>query len=563
MDIQGKSATVLGGFGLVGSAVCRELLRRSPRRLVVASLRKAEAEESVARLRAEFPNAPAEIVPAWGDVLLRAEWREAAGDGPPRSFALAEAGRRRQLVDDILGELDDDRLRASLLFQLITGSAPGLGGDPAEIVVDCMNTATAVAYQNVFSNARRLLDDVETSAPGDWREEFERLLASLYVPILVRHMQILYEALRRSGCRAFVKVGTSGTGGMGFNIPYTHGEERPSRLVLAKSAVAGAQTMLLFLLARTPGGPRIVKEIKPAAAIAWKEIAYGVVRRAGRPISLFDCPPDRAYSLDDPKNLLPQGTFGRDLGKSLEAVYIDTGENGMFAAAEFAALTSLGQMSFVTPEEIAHNVVVEIEGGNTGRDVIAAMDGAVMGPSYRAGVLRQSALTRLRQLEAEHRSSSLAFEILGPPRLSKLIFEAHLLKRACGDISGVLRLDAKALSAAMEGVVRESDRLRQHIVSVGIPILLADGRGLLRGPIVHSVLPEQGWVDLTPANAALWQRRLAVLRTFLQSAAPDTTSRQDRSFPALREWEPTEELDEGEIAGWLFNYEDDGRRGKT
>ncbi len=65
----------------------------------------------------------------------------------------------------------------------------------------------------------------------------------------------------------YFKVGTSGTGGMGVNIPYTHSEERPSRVLLSKTAVAGAQTLLLFLLARTPGGP-LVKEIKPTAAIA-------------------------------------------------------------------------------------------------------------------------------------------------------------------------------------------------------------------------------------------------------------------------------------------------------
>ncbi|GAB1431355.1 hypothetical protein MASR2M18_21900 [Ignavibacteria bacterium] len=57
---------------------------------------------------------------------------------------------------------------------------------------------------------------------------------------------------------------------MGLNIPFTHSEEQPSRVLLAKSAVAGAQTLLLFLMARTPDSP-IVKEIKPSAAIAWKE----------------------------------------------------------------------------------------------------------------------------------------------------------------------------------------------------------------------------------------------------------------------------------------------------
>ena len=38
-------------------------------------------------------------------------------------------------------------------------------------------------------------------------------------------MQTLLEGLKRAGTKAYVKVGTSGTGGMGLNIPYTHSEE--------------------------------------------------------------------------------------------------------------------------------------------------------------------------------------------------------------------------------------------------------------------------------------------------------------------------------------------------
>jgi hypothetical protein len=40
----------------------------------------------------------------------------------------------------------------------------------------------------------------------------------------------------KAGTGAYVKIGTSGTGGMGLNIPYTHSEEKPSRVLLSKSA---------------------------------------------------------------------------------------------------------------------------------------------------------------------------------------------------------------------------------------------------------------------------------------------------------------------------------------
>jgi hypothetical protein len=459
--------------------------------------------------------------------------------------------------------LDSEILEASLLYQLILGRTEGLGGKPAQIVIDCVNTATAVAYQNIFQTARQLEGRILRGEETDWPEQVERLLSSLYVPQLVRHMQVYYEAMLHAGTSAFVKVGTSGTGGMGFNIPYTHGEEKPSRVLLSKSAVAGAQTMLIFLLARTPGGPQVVKEIKPTAAIAWKEIGFGPIRRGGTTVALYDCPPEEARKVSDLGVLAPEGDFGQATGAMLESVYVDTGENGLFAAEEFSAITTLGQMEFVTPEEIAAAVVAEIRGGNTGQDVIAGIDASVMGPSYRAGFLRQAALNRLDQLQSEHGVESIAFEILGPPRLSKLLFEAYLLKRNCARITTVLEHSPEELARILLEDLTGDAGLRQQILSVGIPILMPDGERLMRGPVIKSADNEHGWVDLTPANMSRWQERATALQAAIKaSQVTDSSSRIDRSYPSMRTWSEDDAIDVGEIAGWLFNYEELGRRGK-
>src|SRR5437773_4155764 len=124
---------------------------------------------------------------------------------------------------------------------------------------------------------------------------------------------------------------------MGFNIPYTHSEERPSRTLLTKSAVAGAHSLLLFLMGRTPGAPATV-EIKPTATIAWREIAYGPVRRKGKPIPLVDCP----APLPVAAAFRPGATGWQETGEALDGAYIDVGENGLFARDEFATVTALG-----------------------------------------------------------------------------------------------------------------------------------------------------------------------------------------------------------------------------
>src|SRR5688500_3099765 len=177
------------------------------------------------------------------------------------------------------------------------------------------------------------------------------------MPRLIRHIQVLYRGMMDAGTRVYVKVGTSGTGGMGLNIPYTHSEERPSRVLLSKSALAGAHSMLLFLMARTPGAP-ITKEVKPAAAIAWKRIEHGPILRRGVPIRLVDARPrplGATLSSFEP-------AAARERDEVLETVFIDTGENGIFSLEEFAMLTTAEQMEFVTPEEIARTVAFEIEG---------------------------------------------------------------------------------------------------------------------------------------------------------------------------------------------------------
>ena len=185
-----------------------------------------------------------------------------------------------------------------------------------------------------------------------------------------------------------------------------------------------------------------------------------------------------------------------------------------------------------------------------------------MTPTYRGGYLRQAALNRLRQLEAAH-GTSVAFEILGPPRLSKLLFEAHLLKRAHGTISEVLANPPEALGASLEAVLEQDADIRQRIISVGIPILLPDGERLLRGPLIKAQ-DRHGWVDLTSANMLEWRKRLAALRDQIQvELAGDSSSRHDRAFAAAREWCPAEdELEVGETVAWIFTHQEGGWREK-
>ncbi len=441
------------------------------------------------------------------------------------------------------------------------------------MVVDAVNTATAIAYQDVYRTSQLAFEALQTGKNVE--ECLEDLLSANCVPQLIRHIQVIYQSMAKAGTKLYLKIGTSGTGGMGLNIPYTHSEERPSRVLLSKSAVAGAHSLLLFLMARTPDGP-IVREIKPTAAIAWKQVAFGDVAIRGRPIELNDAPMESAQRLG--RAFSPRDArFRKLVGRPLQSVFIDTGENGIFSLEEFSTLTTAEQMEFVTPEEIADFSVYEIKGGSTGHDIINALDNATLGPTYRAGLMRHWAMEKMIALEKEHGVSSVAFEMLGPPRLSKLLFEAHLLRRSFVTMSAVLETRAARISESLASDLAANPDLRMEIISIGIPILFPDGR-LLRGPEVkvpaavtekdsYRVTPERleiwveaGWVDLRPKNMRRWLKRFRTIEKEVAAVPPaDTSSRflRDRAF-----WQAAGEIQPGKVVGWVFAVEESGARMK-
>lgn len=571
MEIEGRSVLILGAWGLVGSAIARVLADHAPARMVVHSLRRPEAEEAADALAARRPGGPA-IVPAWGNIFVRADLRELE-----HRDLLGDPRHRRALIEDTMAELSEELLERAFLHRLCSEHRP-------DVVVDCINTATAFAYQDVFYSVRRVQKVVAEVDRGEadadaLREVIEDHLTTLSLPQLIRHVQILREALRAAGTAVYLKVGTTGSGGMGLNIPYTHSEERPSRVLLSKSSIAGAHSMLLYLLARTPDAP-IVKEIKPSAAIAWKRIGAGPVLRGGRPIPLYDCPPEGAL---DVTAALADDVGGwvavRDAEgepRQLESVYIDTGENGVFSCEEFETVTALGQMEYVTPEEIAADVVREIRGGTTGREVVSALDGATLGPSYRAGVMRHRALEEMRRLQAERGMDSVAFEMLGPPRLSKLLYEAYLLRSTLGSLRAVAEGDPGAMSAACSALVLEDADLRARILSIGLPIRLPDGR-LLRGPemkippykeeareavgeIAIERWADAGWVDLEVGNLVRWRDRARRIVAGVEALPGDSSS---AVFEDGRYWGIDEPLRPGRVAAWVLGVEEAGSRGKA
>ncbi|MDH3496215.1 MAG: short-chain dehydrogenase [Gemmatimonadota bacterium] len=544
MDFKDRTTMILGGSGLVGHAVARRLLALEPKRLVLVALYEDETRQTATSLEPFRGRTTIDV--EWGNIFLPTPAARL-----DRQAVLTDPKVRRMVIDDLVGDLTPTVLERSFLFRLFQRYTP-------DAVVDCINTATAFAYQDVFHSVRGLL--AAADGGGLTRELVEQHVLTLTMPQLIRHMQIAVEAMRRFRTLAYAKIGTSGTGGMGFNVPYTHSEERPSRTLLTKSAVAGAHSSLLFLLGRTPGAPATV-EVKPTAAIAWREIGYGPIMRHGAPIRRFDCPaplPLRAA-------FGAQASGWQDAGTPVESVYIDVGENGVFARDEFETITTAGSMEFITPEEVADYVVLEMQGRPTGRDIVRALDSATAGPTYQAGVLRAVAIDRLRVLETEHGVRPVAFEMLGPPRLTKNLYEGFILSRLRGSVRALAESRPADLAQAAAALIRGDAELRSLIISVGLPVVVT-GDQVYRGAIVivppeggdiEAAIP-RGWVDLREASCATWvarAKRILGQDTARQALPPGSGS--DENWFGIR---PTDPIEPSRFATWIFKYEDEGER---
>jgi len=513
MDITGKNILILGGSGEVGMAICGELLPHQPAKLVIASndgqasfcascLADELCKECLDAVACSSGNACSKrnaLSGVTGNIFVR----ESLKNLPPTKI-LKDSRNLSIIVDDIFRELTDEVLSNSALYRLILEHRP-------DIIIDSVNTATALAYQDAYRVAQ------------DESADKLQALATAAIPALVRHVQILYRAMKAVKTGLYLKIGTTGTGGMGLNIPFTHGEESPSSLLLGKAAAAGAQTNILYVLSQTPDAP-VVIELKPASMIGWKDRDNGPIKKRGGTVPLYD--------VDVPHTLELGATFSvgafeesKSLGE-LSGDYINTGENGYFSPEEFFTITSPGLMEMIRPEDIAREAVAEILGRSTSHNVIAAVDAAVMKSTYGAGLQRSGAHYDHTKLPIPDRvNTAIVYGQLGP-HTTKLIAECSLIRiylaRFCSRDAAIPNISDITLELC--GIVMKNEALRQNLLSIGMPVLMGGNRLLFVRradrdkvwekedwkitPANINKFAEWNWVDLRYQNIERWLKRL-------------------------------------------------------
>jgi hypothetical protein len=116
----------------------------------------------------------------------------------------------------------------------------------------------------------------------------------------------------------------------------------------------------------------------------------------------------------------------------------------------------------------------------------------------------------------------------------------------------------------------EEKTLRTTIISIGFPMLMPDGKRIMRGPrlnIPESIYHEievteddvdrwarKGWVDLRPVNCAEWQDRFQRMRR-----ARHMLHTRGTSSLTMKTYLP-ETIEIGAVVAWIFNNDAQGYR---
>jgi nucleoside-diphosphate-sugar epimerase len=210
---------------------------------------------------------------------------------------------------------------------------------------------------------------------------------------LVRFYYGLYQIFSRvSHPIHFIQMGTTGSGGLGFDIPFTHGDKIEDLPIINKAAFSGISTAMLTLMSRSFGHRVKVSEVKPGLSIFRKDIV-------------------------------------KEKFNGSNLILVDGGESGFYTYNELALLTNY--MGFTTVDTIIDKVM-KILGGDKSfhnhcvYDTIGSLNGAIIKQNHLDHWRLVKYLNIMKRLSGK--DYVIATGKLGPPSITRDLILACLKK---------------------------------------------------------------------------------------------------------------------------------------
>ncbi|WP_432409048.1 hypothetical protein [Wukongibacter sp. M2B1] len=552
IELKNKCVFILGA-GQIGTAVAVQLLKSRPKRIVLHTYTPEEANEAVDKLKAMNCDG-IQIIASSGDIFLPYSMKDITD-----KEKLHSEENIYKLLNYYYSEPYPELLREYSIYMLIKRWKP-------DIIIDAINTAT-VFGDDCKEHINYIKNNFETNI-GNRSEQiksvFTQYLSDNFVPKLIHFVMSLKVGIEDFNIKKYIKVSTTGLGGMGMNLRFSHGDTVNyclSNAIVGKVAAAGMLHQLLLSLSHTPGFD--ISVIVPAACVGWEETALNVVENSLGKIRAVDSS-KKKFALDE--EIEAYGTINE--GEFLKIPLVYAGENKSYSLCEIATLTAYGQMESVTKEEVAEAVINNIEGACS-KDLLAQMDLACIHSSYKGRRVRDITLHKLKDIEDKSDIPSIVTGNLGPTT-AKHICELYLLKRASDNsITKLLSMDICELKERVHNEVLNNKSIRVQFLSVGLPIVM-DNENILIGE--KWMVPEEnedfrmtsdnieswarkGWVDLRDKNILKWKKEVIKLLNDAERERKSGDISLVRDIYAIND-----DFDVGELLAYYYTLKGAGRR---
>ena len=405
-----KRYLIIGGAGQVGFSIVLMLLKEGKDNIVIHGLtknevlaRKSELLEIVRKNKLKFNIRNIKF--AWGNLFCPSNLK----DVEVNKLFLSNLYRKK-MINFLMSSNSK-----SYLFKLVSKYKPN-------VVINSVNYATNIGYQ---MKTRKRMNDFLILANNKnkkvklYEEMLEKNLLSRGDGYILKWYTDLYSILKSRPIK-YIEISTTGFGGMGFNLLWTHGESNQllaSDELISKAMIAGMSHQLSWNLWNTPGID--IHIIVPSALIAWNRITSQPISRGGNKLKKVDNIPISKLLIN--KSLFKLMINNKKLITNENVIEwgIDSGENSFFGAEEFKAITALGQMEMVSKEEVAQAVLNSINNNNK-NNILYFLNKAALTPSQSSIVNRKKALLTLSKISKK--KTSVAFGNLGP-YITKISFE--------------------------------------------------------------------------------------------------------------------------------------------
>ena len=424
------------GTGQIGKAILNKILGYSPKKVIVHNLTKNESELVCKKYKKMFPNI--EFISSYGNIFMPYYLKDLTNNNLYTSS--------KDIIDYFYTEINQEILEKSSIVTLISKYKPSL-------IIDAINTATVLG--NAYNPEYNLKCYLEN--PADCSK---KLMVDDYTTKLVNFVYSLKYGIETYNIKKYIKVSTTGLGGMGINMPYTHGDNPKINLssaLMGKISASGVLHQLLWNLEHTMGDN--ISLIIPGTFVGYDSVK-------SEPIEtdkglLLRRKYSKPYDLFQKKEIEYNSKISKEY---LEFPVVRAGENHVYSQLELNTLTAIGQMEGITKEEVA-NKVIDCINGKSANEIFSNLNKAMLQPTY---------LGREMIYDINEKFNSNVFEYgiatgnLGV-NLSKKLYELYLIKQAVPSISLLKKTKIDDLVLKVNSKLSKS--IIEEIITIGIPII--------------------------------------------------------------------------------------------